>query len=135
MADEFYDDFPPTSKCDLFSFTLILYEILVGKPVFERNLQPTTILSRLFNDWPPSVPTELLQFANDLMTNSCSQHPDNHPSFSDILTQLNNHDFQICSGVDSKTVNAYDNRITEYMTIVYQDWPDSQNRFVLPKRF
>ena len=40
MAPEMYDEGQYTKLVDVYSFALILYELLVKQPVFPKNVQP-----------------------------------------------------------------------------------------------
>jgi hypothetical protein len=64
MAPEMYDQVPHTLAVDVFSFALILYEVLVGHAAFDRNWSPAVLMKHVIKGKRPEVP----RFVNQAVT-------------------------------------------------------------------
>jgi serine/threonine protein kinase len=76
-----------TSKVDVFSFGLILYEILVGTPVFPDSMPPFPIMRQFFEGSMPPIPATCGQFMQQLIPRCWSMNPESRPSFAEILVE------------------------------------------------
>jgi hypothetical protein len=83
------------SKCDVFSFGLILYEILVGTPVFGRREPPLPVLRRVCSGAFPPIPPRCGEFMQRLICRCWAQKPGDRPSFEEILIEFRECDFDI----------------------------------------
>jgi serine/threonine protein kinase len=106
-APEMFSVREANPKGDIFSFGLILYEILVGMPVFDPELSPLAVMSMLLNHELPSVPTIVLPWLRTLIVKCWDYNPANRPSFDDILKVFEENGFNISSGADTAIVRQY----------------------------
>jgi serine/threonine protein kinase len=107
MAPEMYKEDEYDSKVDVFSFGLILYEILTGSAVFSRQLSRSRVMYQVLKGERPSIPDEVPPSIK-LMIQSCwSKDPAARPSFSDVFGVLEEIGFQVCAGVDSAQVRSF----------------------------
>jgi hypothetical protein len=97
-----------TAKVDVFSFALILFEIVLGLPALgRRNTSegleklPVNACERI--DIPGSIP----EFVSVLIESRLSANPRERPSFNDIFDALKKNCFKIAGGVDSDEVSAF----------------------------
>jgi serine/threonine protein kinase len=97
-----------TAKIDVFSFALILFEIVVGWPSVERTSAseelgklPANACERV--EIPGFVPT----FVSVLIESGLSANPRERPSFDDISEALKENYFRIADGIDSDEVSAF----------------------------
>jgi hypothetical protein len=97
-----------TAKIDVFSFALILFEIVVGLPALGRTNAseelgklPVNACERV--ESPGFVPT----FIYVLIELGLSADPRERPSFDDIFEALEGNAFMIADGVDSDEVSAF----------------------------
>jgi serine/threonine protein kinase len=101
IAPECYDhDYGP--KCDVFSFGLILFELLVGDPGFPRDWKTPEVAKMIaIDEYRPIIPEceRVNANARALITACWAQDPDNRPSFKDILGRLEGMDFEVVPGV------------------------------------
>jgi serine/threonine protein kinase len=89
-----------TLKCDVFSFGLILYEMLVGKPVFPRSEHLFTVMRRLRDEDFPAIPAESGRVMGDLIGKCWQKEPKDRPSFHEIFTMFESCNFDILPGAD-----------------------------------
>jgi hypothetical protein len=59
----------PTEKIDVFWFRLILYEIVVGKPVFSFVVDPVQVMLRVLNRTRAPIPGCIPAFVFQLISN------------------------------------------------------------------
>jgi serine/threonine protein kinase len=97
---------------DVFSFGLILYELVVGRPAFERSLTPIQIAGILvLSDWKPTIPDSVLPKTRELISDCLEMDYRYRLWFSDVLERLEKMRFKIISGVNSAKVLAFVNEI------------------------
>jgi hypothetical protein len=96
-----------TQKVDVYSFGLILYEILVGSPVFGEDQPPFEVLRSQRADVMPSIGPSVLPPMKDLIEACWRSNPVDRPSFDAILETLENGDYAILPGADQQTVCDY----------------------------
>jgi hypothetical protein len=97
-----------TAKTDVFSFALILFEIVVGLPALGRTSTPEEpgklpVSARERLEIPGFVP----KFVSGLIESGLSANPRERPSFDDISETLKENYFRIADGVDSDEVSAF----------------------------
>jgi TPR repeat protein len=106
-APELYEDPPYSQKIDVFAFGLILYEILVGGPVFLPSYEEKHIMYRVLNNIRADLPEWMNEDVKLLISRCWSMKPEDRPTFSDILATLERIRFNILAGVDPKSVQAF----------------------------
>jgi serine/threonine protein kinase len=97
-----------TAKIDVFSFALILFEIVVGLPALEKTntsegLEKLPVNACEHVEIPGFVP----EFLFVLIESGLSANPRERPSFADISEVLKENCFRIADGVDSDEVSAF----------------------------
>jgi serine/threonine protein kinase len=81
-----------TGKVDVWSFGLILYEIVAGRAVFPPSFPPFEVIRRIRDRWRPNIPLiECGEFMVGLIQRCWSDDPASRPSFDEILLE-----FQAC---------------------------------------
>jgi serine/threonine protein kinase len=91
------------AKVDVYSFGLIVYEIVVGKKV----LAPSEMLGR----GRPDIPEEVLPFTKSLIEKCWSHAASDRPSFDEIHRMLAEAEFKVIDGADNCAVAAFVNGI------------------------
>jgi serine/threonine-protein kinase TNNI3K len=104
-APELYDQ-KYNWKIDIFSFAMVLYEILVGHAVYEGHAVERTMYMTMAGT-QTELPPKMLEEVKSLITRCWSGDPNLRPSFNDILQDLEQIDFNILPGVDSLAVKRF----------------------------
>jgi serine/threonine protein kinase len=108
-APELWENIPYTEKVDVFSFALILYEMVVGCKVFPASSQ-AQLCRMILAGARVEIPKTIDSFTAELIGRCWSQESTERPSFEDIYEQLRQHDFCIMRNVfDPNEVAAYVN--------------------------
>jgi hypothetical protein len=103
-----------TPAIDVFSFGLVLYEIIVGGAVFPAMLVPFEVI-RMHNDgFRPDIPDHVYPHMRDLIIRCWSPNPTDRPSFDEILSFIESNRFEIFREVDPKAVHAYVNGVKDW---------------------
>jgi serine/threonine protein kinase len=103
----FHEEVPLTRQVDIYSFGLILYEILVGNSFFGEDESPFSIIRQKRVGYVPSIGIGVVPSMGDLIRSCCELCPTSRPSFDDILDLFEQCDFTLVSGADGETVRDY----------------------------
>jgi serine/threonine protein kinase len=106
-APEMFEEGQQTKKVDVCSFGIILYEILVGRPLFCYGTSPFDVLRWWRQEMIPDIHDGVLPEMRDLILRCMSRNPDKRPSFDEILHTLEDDQFHVVSGADIEEVTAY----------------------------
>jgi serine/threonine protein kinase len=101
--EQLLGDFRPTTKTDVFSFGVLLYEIISCKRAFpETELFP--FLTRLRKQYRPSLPAEFGPLMQRLIPQCWWEHPRGRPSFERIFREFESAGFAILPGADGPQI-------------------------------
>jgi serine/threonine protein kinase len=103
----FQETIPYTNKVDVFSFGSILYEILVGSPVFDPDEPPFPVMRVILAGEMPPVPDSCGKYMQQLITRCWSKEPESRPSFPDIFEDFRAHNFAIFPDADGHMIRDY----------------------------
>jgi serine/threonine protein kinase len=103
------------AKVDVFSFALVLYEILVGRAVYAGCSEERAMYIAM-TGVRAELPPEMSSDVKSLITRCWSGDPDHRPSFSDVRRDLERIEFKIFTDVDSAAVERFVNDITTNTT-------------------
>jgi TPR repeat protein/tRNA A-37 threonylcarbamoyl transferase component Bud32 len=103
-----------TTKTDVFSFGLILYEIISGKRVFGQGETPMGFLRRLRDRDFPTVPETFGSLMQSLIVRCWAGDQGLRPSFAEILKEIEGVDYEILPGVDAELVKKSVNHVLEW---------------------
>jgi serine/threonine protein kinase len=93
-------------KVDVYSFGLILDEILVGDGLFSNASDEHGLLSDLQKGNRPSIPVNVLKAGRDLIEMCWSHDSKKRPNFQEILSYLEGVDFEIIDDVITSEVRG-----------------------------
>jgi TPR repeat protein len=114
LAPECYEDISVPAS-DVFSFGLILYELVVGKPAIPKNLKTFAVQIRLDRgDIPLDIPEFIRSDVRKLIADCWSREIADRPSFNQILDRLKEMKFKL-------TVNVNSSKLFKFVKEI-QDW-------------
>jgi serine/threonine protein kinase len=76
MAPEMYDDTGYTTAVDVFSFALVLYEAVVGRPVFPPTLAPFALMKKVTMGERADLPQAMDATVKGIITQCWATDPD-----------------------------------------------------------
>jgi sterile alpha motif and leucine zipper-containing kinase AZK len=107
VAPECFD----TGAClrsDVFSFGLILYELIVGQPAFSVNLAKPEIARMLIVDrYRPDIPIGVDSSVADLIADCWAEDWHCRPYFKKIVKRLKGMEFKVMPGVQSSKIAKF----------------------------
>jgi serine/threonine protein kinase len=106
MAPEMSED-EYTNKVDVFSFAMILYEMLVGKKAFADSLAPDQVMMGIPQGKRGEIPDKVLPFTKSLIKRCWAKEIDDRWSFQEILVELKQDQYEIVDAVDSDEVEKF----------------------------
>jgi serine/threonine protein kinase len=113
-APEFYIGRDWGQKIDVYSFGLILYELLVGSPVFREDELRDDIIEKKRSGFMPVMGFRIPPSISNLIQACLQLDPILRPSFDDILIFCQHINFGIVPGADSRTVFEYALGVTDW---------------------
>jgi serine/threonine protein kinase len=95
-------------KSDIFSFGLILSELLTGNPPFPPNSKPSHVMKQfVFHGFCPVIPDWIAPKVKRMILECVTAIPDERPSFTELFSRLNEIEFQITDKVNSVKVQKF----------------------------
>jgi serine/threonine protein kinase len=88
MAPEMYDDGNYTFAVDVYSFSPILFELLVREPVFSPTLTAAKVMKRVLSNERPLIPNEVPPIIRKIIKRGWAVDPEVRDEFNDILVLL-----------------------------------------------
>jgi serine/threonine protein kinase len=105
MLDETMDH---TVKVDSYAFGLVLYEILMGKPVFAHKMRPEQIAYQSTKEVRPKIPKGAMHQSLQIIIESCwGINVRGCPTFHEILNILEANNYPFYRDVDVGAVTRY----------------------------
>jgi serine/threonine protein kinase len=100
MAPELYEEGGYTEKIDVYSFGLIMYEIVVGSRVYPGSLTKAQLLRRVISGVRADIPVNVKPWVKSLIERCWDGDPEVRPSFSQILQIFGNENFMVFDDVN-----------------------------------
>jgi serine/threonine-protein kinase TNNI3K len=106
-APELFED--TTTEClpqvDVWSFGLIVFEVLVGRPVFASSESPFQVIRRHRNGEMPAIPARCGEFMQKLIPRCWSKDPSLRPAFDEILREFRAVNFGIIPNAQASLIS------------------------------
>jgi serine/threonine protein kinase len=97
-----------TEKVDVYSFGLLLFELLVGWPVFSHRMHELAIAQDTVNGRRPEIPKDCMpKFLKTLIRQCWGVRPERRPTFNEIIATLKAEDYLIYPDIDKAEVTRY----------------------------
>jgi serine/threonine protein kinase len=106
-APEMFEDLDHTEKVDVFSFGLILYEIVAGSAVFPKTLTPFEIIRKHHSQERPSISNHVGLALGTLIQRCWSPDPDDRPSFNEMIHDIQSNEFKLVPEANTDIVRSY----------------------------
>jgi serine/threonine protein kinase len=111
MAPEMFDRGDYTSAVDVYSFAMIVYELLIGSPAFPPTTPLPILVEKASGCERPDLPSWMNVTIRGIIKRCWSSDADVRDSFDDIFDRLHRISFKVTPVVDSS-------RVAEFITIV-----------------
>jgi serine/threonine protein kinase len=112
--EQFEEGSDCTTKCDVFVFGLVLYEILVGKPVFPGSESHLNVIERIRRGTLPVPPDGYGDVMQTLIGRCWKRNPQDRPSFGEILEMFAVADFQILPKADPVKIRGFVTKVVAW---------------------
>jgi hypothetical protein len=107
MAPEMFEDDDYSPAVDVYSFSLIVYELLVGEAVFPAMLGLGVLMGKIGSGARPPLPGDMDETVRDIIARSWSVDPNLRDSFDVIFDLLRGIRFKLTPAVDSMRVHEF----------------------------
>jgi serine/threonine protein kinase len=109
------------SKIDVYSFGLILYEIVSCDGLFSNSGNKTSLCVKLRNGWRPELGPEIPLLSRNLIEGCWNVDASCRPSFEEIWYELCANDFNVISGSDKADVDSYFSYLERHGAMIGRD--------------
>jgi aurora kinase len=93
---------------DVFSFGMILYELIIGRPVFAKDMNPCQVaLALVEGNWRLAIPDTVIPETAGLIRDCLAGNYHYRPSFTEILQRLDAIEFKLIAGVNSAKIASF----------------------------
>jgi serine/threonine protein kinase len=118
-APEYFDETEngPVKKPEVFAFGLILYELIVGKGAFPKNLTCRGITEIRESGYLPKIPESVNSSIREIIERCWRKDGENRPTFDEVYGLLEDASFRFFDGVESSVKKFVSDVVKEYEEI------------------
>jgi serine/threonine protein kinase len=116
LASADVDDGGYTRAIDVYAFSLVLYRLVTGLPLFPEYRGTQTVfplLNAIGRGVRPPLPATVLPEVAAIITDCWSPNPEARPTFSAVFERLRALDYRVLPGVDSDRVHQFVQEVLE----------------------
>jgi serine/threonine protein kinase len=93
-------------KADVYSFGIILYEIVTGNGIFSNEGNKGRLLLDMQGGKRPDIPEDVFPFTREMITACWSHEASKRPDFKKIWKSLRDNEFKMMNGINLHSVKA-----------------------------
>jgi serine/threonine protein kinase len=114
VAPEYYDNIDDPAN-DIFSFGLIVYELIVGKPVFAKSMTQEKVAGLMMKkSWEVDIPKSIFPETAELIRDCLATNYRERLCFNGVLDRLEEMRFKLISRVNSSKLTAFVKEMKEW---------------------
>ncbi|KAK6235831.1 hypothetical protein SCA6_011168 [Theobroma cacao] len=99
MAPEMIQNWPYTQKVDVYSFGIVLWELITGLLPFQGMTALQAAACVVQNGARPAIPKDCLPILSEIMTRCWDANPEVRPPFSDVVNMLETAETEVMTTV------------------------------------
>jgi serine/threonine protein kinase len=120
-APEMYEDDDYTSAIDVYSFAIMLYEMLVGEYIFPLPIAETALMKKVVTGVRPQLPVTMNDTVAGIIKRCWSVDAKDRDTFEQIWSHFERINFQLTPNVDRARVSAFVTWVREHSNIANRE--------------
>lgn len=122
MAPEIMLDKPYNQKVDVYSFSLIAYEIFTGRKPYDDKITILQLMNKILTCQRPDTSIIENEYVKSFIEKCWSDDPEERPNFDEIARNLSDEQFYSSFGIDKERVKSYLNNFVKNYVVNKKDF-------------